>query len=77
MNEKCFACGHVIGQHAAIVDTRDGQIVRVGRSCYRLIARAGERGYKPPKGGPRLWVVRETSPMTAGAGLDEAVGRPK
>lgn len=40
----CFACGRV-------ADTRDAQVVFVGRDCYRAIEAAGEPGYQPPLGG--------------------------
>lgn len=40
-----------------IVDTRDGQTVFVGSECFKLIKKAGESGYQPPKGGPRLWCI--------------------
>ncbi len=39
-----------------LFDTRDGQLVFVGRECFKLIKQAGEHGYQPPQGGPRLYV---------------------
>ena len=54
--ERCFACGHHLRSGAGInADTRDGQIVIVGPECYRMIRRAGEFGYQPLQGGPRLY----------------------
>jgi len=54
--ERCFACGRPLGRSPALVDTRDGQKVFVGRSCARLIEKAGDAGYDPPKGGPTLYL---------------------
>lgn len=53
--DRCFACDHKLGKYPAIADTRDSQYVLVGTECYKLIVSAGEQGYKPPKGGPRLY----------------------
>jgi hypothetical protein len=56
--ERCFACGRLIQRpdpHRA--DTRDDQIVFVGPECYRMVVAAGEAGYQPPLGGPRLFPV--------------------
>lgn len=57
-NEKCFACGRQLGKTPHRVDTRDDQTVFVGRECYKLIERAGETGYQPPRGGPRLYLLK-------------------
>lgn len=61
---ECFACGRKTGKTPQLVDTRDDQLVYVGSECFKLIKAAGEGGYQPPKGGPRLWlsapVRRET-----------------
>lgn len=57
MTEKCFACDRPLGESPARVDTRDGQTVFVGHECYVLVANAGEAGYQPPKGGPRLYHI--------------------
>jgi hypothetical protein len=53
--ERCFACGRNLGSSPFRVDTRDAQTVFVGRECYKLVVRAGEAGYQPPQGGPRLY----------------------
>lgn len=55
---RCFACGRNVGRNPAMADTRDAQTVEVGRECYKLIKRAGERGYQPERGGPRLWTIQ-------------------
>lgn len=55
--EKCFACGRKLGKHPRMVDTRDAQIVCVGRDCFALVKSAGAKGYQPPGGGPRLFEV--------------------
>lgn len=60
--QRCFACDRslisVNGTEPHKADTRDGQIVYVGGDCIRKIRAAGEVGYQPPMGGPRLWVCR-------------------
>lgn len=62
--EHCFACGRVIRHKVPFkADTRDAQIVYVGPECFKLVAAAGEAGYQPPKGGPRLYPV--AAPTTA------------
>lgn len=53
--ERCFACGRKLGKSAGLADTRDAQVVHVGRECLKLIRSAGESGYQPPRGGPRLF----------------------
>lgn len=59
-SEACFVCGKALpagGRHLA--DTRDGQTVFVGPECFRKIVKAGDGGYQPEKGGPRLWTVSQ------------------
>ena len=56
---RCFACDRPLGETPALVDTRDAQLVHVGRECYEMVAAAGEAGYQPPKGGPRLYLIAE------------------
>lgn len=55
MPEKCFACGKPLFTPPILADTRDAQIVRVGPDCAQKITKAGDAGYQPPKGGPRLY----------------------
>lgn len=55
--EKCFACGRE-GAGRFLVDTRDAQMPYVGPRCYRKVIAAGEAGYQPPRGGPRLYLLR-------------------
>lgn len=57
MKDRCFACGRILGRNPALVDTRDGQTVFVGTECFKKVQAAGEDGYQPPKGGPRLWLI--------------------
>jgi hypothetical protein len=59
MTEKCFACDLPLGENPKLADTRDDQLVYVGTNCYALIKAAGEEGYQPPKGGPKLYVVKD------------------
>jgi len=56
--EPCFACGKGMQSIGRPVDTRDGQEPWVGPDCYQHVKEAGEAGYQPPGGGPRLWLVR-------------------
>lgn len=58
VTEKCFACGKPLDQNRLKADTRDSQIVFVGPDCHRRIVTAGEIGYQPPKGGPRLYPMK-------------------
>jgi len=56
---KCFACDKkLVVREWRIVDTRDGQTVYVGPDCLVKIKKAGESGYQPPKGGPRLYPIK-------------------
>lgn len=57
MAERCFACDRKLGRSPLLVDTRDGQLVYVGRECAKMIRAGGSAGWQPPKGGPRLWVL--------------------
>lgn len=61
VKERCFACDRVLGKTPHLVDTRDAQKVYVGRECYKLIVAAGQVGYQPVKGGPRLWATEKES----------------
>lgn len=54
---ECYACGRRLGKRAKLVDTRDAQLVYVGSECFKLIKAAGEAGYQPLRGGPRLYLV--------------------
>lgn len=57
---RCFACGRKLGKKEPIlVDTRDAQKIYVGSECAKLVIASGEEGYQPPKGGPRLWAIRD------------------
>lgn len=64
-NERCFACGrplrYRLGTQPACADTRDDQIVYVGTECAKLVKAAGENGYQPPKGGPKLYPMSAES----------------
>lgn len=57
-DEKCFACGRKLGKSPKLADTRDDQKVFVGSECFKMIQKAGESGYQPPGGGPRLYEVK-------------------
>ena len=53
--KKCFVCGRRLGKNPCRVDTLEDQWVFIGSECYRFVKSAGETGYQPPKGGPRLY----------------------
>lgn len=66
---KCFACGRKLGASPRWADTRDDQRVLVGRECAKPIEHAGEHGWQPPKGGPRLYpLIRWTDAPRGSAG---------
>jgi len=62
--EHCFACGRKLGKSPYLADTRDDQTVYVGSECAKLIKSAGEQGYQPPLGGPRLYPLTHASQRT-------------
>jgi hypothetical protein len=41
-----------------MVDIRDDQTVEVGPECYKKTLKAGENGYQPPLGGPKLYPMK-------------------
>lgn len=54
---RCFACGKPLGANPWPADTHEDQLVSVGTVCIKLIRAAGDAGYQPPRGGPRLFVL--------------------
>lgn len=54
---RCYACGKLLGTRPRLVDTREDQTVYVGPECFKRIVTAGDCGYQPPKGGPRLYLL--------------------
>lgn len=56
---KCFACDKPLKSEPHWADTRDDQIVPVGPCCFKKIKKAGETGYQPPLGGPKLYPKKE------------------
>lgn len=58
-NERCFACGRKIKTTIHLADTRDDQIVYVGKDCWKKIKNAGENGWQPDRGGPKLYLIKE------------------
>lgn len=57
---QCFACGRKLGQKPYLADTRDSQTVYVGVECAKHIKRAGDEGWQPPKGGPKLYPLNRS-----------------
>lgn len=56
---NCFCCGRKKDKAMNLVDTRDGQTVFVGSTCFKKIKAAGEAGY-PIKGLTlRLYEIKE------------------
>jgi len=47
-NKQCFVCGKVVGKNPSLAVTIDGQIVDVGRECFKYIVAAGEEGWSCP-----------------------------
>lgn len=56
---KCFACGKKIKGSGYLIDTRDSQTAVVGPDCFKRIKSAGDVGYQPPLGGPRLYEISQ------------------
>jgi hypothetical protein len=55
---KCFACDKRLGANPKLVQSAvDSQTMYVGSDCYKRILAAGEAGYQPPLGGPRLKAI--------------------
>lgn len=77
MSEKCFACDRPLGKNPRLVDTRDGQKVYVGSECAKLVDDAGDAGYQPPRGGPRLWplAISEEEKRETVAALGQIMGK--
>jgi hypothetical protein len=57
MMHRCFACDRLLDIKKTLVRCADEQTVFVGDECYRRVKAAGETGYQPPKGGPRLYLL--------------------
>lgn len=55
--DRCFACSRKLAV-GYIADTRDGQLVTVGPECLRKVLKAGNAGFQPLLGGPRLWLCQ-------------------
>ncbi len=55
---KCFTCEKKITGKTNFVTTKYGQTVFVDPICYKKIVESGELGYKPPLGGPRLYLLK-------------------
>lgn len=55
---KCFSCGRRLPKTKQLVDTRDDQKVWVGPDCHLKVREAGELGYQPPLGGPKLYPLK-------------------
>lgn len=62
MSDKCFACDRPIID-GYLVGCADEQDVSVGNECFRNIRRAGESGWQPPLGGPRLYCLEIANQM--------------
>ena len=75
--DKCFACNRVIKRIPIKADTRDEQIVYVGPECHRKIIKAGEMGYQPPLGGPKLYPVKKSMAEPEHKLVEGRVGRGK
>jgi hypothetical protein len=58
-NARCFACNKPIDDsRSPLAITSDlAQVVSVGPDCWKRIKAAGNVGYQPSQGGPRLLVL--------------------
>jgi len=54
MPMRCFACNRVL-KTGYQVSCADDQKPVVGSECWNKIAQAGDAGWQPPLGGPRLF----------------------
>lgn len=59
MTGRCFACDRRLGRNPAVAHCRDQQWVFVGSECFKLIRAAGNAGWQPPMGGPRLYAKKQ------------------
>lgn len=58
--DRCFACGRPLGAAKPVeADTLEDQRVIVGPECARHIRAAGEHGWQPKRGGPRLYQLSD------------------
>lgn len=65
---RCFACNKPVRTSAVrLADTRDDQIVEVGPDCFKRIHRAGQGGYQPRLGGPRLYPMAPSNESATGS----------
>ena len=61
----CFFCGkklHSKAKHWRAY-TADGQRVSVGLECFSKAVGAGEEGYQPPQGGPKIYAERPNAAL--------------
>lgn len=61
----CFACDRPLKAGGYLVGCQDDQTVYVGALCLSQIKNAGKKGYQPPKGGPRLFLLAYTKHKSA------------
>ncbi len=55
----CYACGRKLTTMKYIVDTRDDQLVNVGKDCYDKIIKAGEEGVTVNEFGLKLYLLKK------------------
>lgn len=61
---NCFVCGKKLGKHPIEADTRDCQIVYVGRECINRVLDAGEAGLQcaPGSNVVRVYPILKSCP---------------
>jgi hypothetical protein len=60
---KCYACNRdLIPMDKHTVYTADDQQQFVGPDCYKRIRKAGNKGFQPKLGGPRLYAEKPMDP---------------
>jgi len=76
-DEKCFACDRPLGKPFTVTTNEsfkdeDGEEtyyrILVGPECFKRIMKAGDKGYQPPLGGPKLYPMPKSNPAQRGGG---------
>lgn len=58
LGQRCFACDRLLTASKHLVTCADEQTAFVGSECFKRIRKSAD-GWQPPKGGPRLFLIRE------------------
>jgi hypothetical protein len=56
---RCYACDRALKKPREVYTADDGgQRQFVGPECFQHVVAAGDAGYQPPLGGPRIYAAR-------------------